>query len=329
MKKHRVDLMKTRLVLIRMFLMLLLFQAPHALAINSNKWPVFLDKETGFRISYPPSWEIVPNKGPNVKISFSPKDGFGNCNVVAQPLPEINDYSQEVLNKEIESLPLNSETWESLLNMPRSKFSIIEQKRVSANQVSAIYGILEVKADSLSGAFFMIKMVAFMLTPGKRWSVTGGVSTYDSSEGRTRFTHLQPYFSKMFDSFFFLNARDANNQKLENIKSASIEDVASLIAYNHNQNAHNILDPMTSSSSAKAVGKNVIFTNVLRVRKGLSKSELKQFQTELYNEIVPKVCAHNSENEAFKRGLYYTFVYNSIHGENLARIKIDTQTCKK
>jgi hypothetical protein len=309
--------------------MLLLFQTPHALALDSNKWPVFVDKETGLRISYPPSWEIVPNKGPNVKISFSPKDGPGNCNVVAQPLPEINDYSQEVLNKEIEHLPLNFETWESLLNMPRSKFSIIEQKRVSANQVSAIYGILEVKADSLSGAFFMKKMVAFMLTPGKRWAVTGGVSTYDSSEGRTRFTHLQPYLSKVFESFIFLNTRKVNNQQPESIKSASIEYVASQIAYNHNQNAQNMLDAMTSSSSAKAVGKNVIFTNVLRVRKGLSKSELKQFQTELYNEIVPKVCTQNSENEAFKKGLYYTFVYKSIHGENLARIKIDMQTCKE
>lgn len=82
-------------------------------------------------------------------------------------------------------------------------------------------------------------------------------------------------------------------------------------------------------TSAKAVGKNVIFTNVLRVRKGLSISDLQQFQTELYKEIVPKVCEQNSENEAFKRGLYYTFVYNSTYGENLAPIKIDRQTCKK
>lgn len=78
---------------------------------NSNLWPVHQDGQTGFRISYPPAWVIVSAKGRNVRFSVNPPSGPGNCNVVARPNSELSGMSQPVLNREIESLPIDQASW--------------------------------------------------------------------------------------------------------------------------------------------------------------------------------------------------------------------------
>lgn len=309
------------------FLAIVFLSTQNATALNSNEWPIYSDQKHGFRISYPPTWVIIPKKGPNVQIAVSPKDGPGNCNVVMQSVPEINDYSQQQLNDELNKMPLNIDTWEVLLGIPRSQFSILAQKRVKANQVSALYGEIEIQAETLSGKYFGKKIVTFIITPGKRWSVTCGVSTYTAVEGRTRFNQLQPYLFKIMESFVFFNNDKSVAQKSDEKKVYSIESIASQIASYHNKNAEKMVDDMTLSTSAKAEGKNVIITNILKVKMGLTKQELNEFQTELYKEIVPKVCQQNSGNLAFEKGLYYTFVYFNTYKEKLAEIKVDKQLC--
>lgn len=108
----------------------------------------------------------------------------------------------------------------------------------------------------------------------------------------------------------------------------TIESVASDIARQHNANSKAVLDEMTVSSSATAAGKNVIFENVLKVKRGLSPSKLAEFQAALYMDHVPKVCQVNAQNPAFIKGLYYTFVYRNTYGEKLAEFVVDKSTCR-
>ena len=86
---------------------------------------------------------------------------------------------------------------------------------------------------------------------------------------------------------------------------------------------------MTLSTSASSVGRNVIFSYVLSVRKNLPISKLNEFQSELYKEIVLKACQVNKLNEAFNRGLYYTFVYHNKYGEKLAEFIVNKKVCDK
>jgi len=89
--------------------LLLAFVAPLAFAQvaagNSNLWPVHRDEQTGFRISYPSDWVVVPTKGRNVRFSVNPAAVPGNCNVVARPNAELRAVTQPALKREIESLP--------------------------------------------------------------------------------------------------------------------------------------------------------------------------------------------------------------------------------
>ena len=111
------------------------------------------------------------------------------------------------------------------------------------------------------------------------------------------------------------------------VVAATVESIASEIAKQHNTNAHNLRDEMTVSSSAKAVGKNVIVSYVQRVRKDVPSDKLAEYQAEMYKEIVPQACKANANNPAFKDGLYYTFVYTSHYGQKLAEFSVSKQTC--
>ncbi|TSA52856.1 MAG: hypothetical protein D4R40_01625 [Nitrosomonadaceae bacterium] len=107
----------------------------------------------------------------------------------------------------------------------------------------------------------------------------------------------------------------------------TVESVAAEIARQHNTNAKALLDEMTASTSARAIGKNVIFEYVLRVKQGLPPSKLTEFQAETYKEVVPRACQVNVQNEAFKKGLYYTLIYRSTYGEKLAEFVVNKATC--
>ena len=107
----------------------------------------------------------------------------------------------------------------------------------------------------------------------------------------------------------------------------TVEWIASEIARQHNANAEVMKDEMIVSSSAQAIGKNVIFKYVLRVERDVSKQKLDGYRSELYQEIVPKTCRVNSSNPAFKDGLFYTFVYVSHYGQPLAELVVNKRVC--
>lgn len=107
----------------------------------------------------------------------------------------------------------------------------------------------------------------------------------------------------------------------------SIESTATTIANEHNAKAASMIDDMTVSTRAVAIGKNVRFDNVLRVKKGLPREDLDRFQQQLTKEIVPRICDANAKSVAFKKGLYYTFTYRNEYGERLAKFDVDAAAC--
>ena len=76
-------------------------------------------------------------------------------------------------------------------------------------------------------------------------------------------------------------------------------------------------DEMTVSSSAQAIGKNVILKYVLRVKRDVSKQKLDEYRSELYQEIVPKACRVNSNNPAFKDACFIPLSMSVITGSHL------------
>jgi hypothetical protein len=116
-------------------------------------------------------------------------------------------------------------------------------------------------------------------------------------------------------------------QSLSPAQIMQIEQIAQTIAAQHNANATAMLDDMTASSTAKAVGRNVRFENTLRVKKGLPPAKLREFSDVTKAEVISKSCAVNAKNPAFDRGLTYTFTYRNTYGEKLAEFTVDQQSC--
>ncbi|OYZ85243.1 MAG: hypothetical protein B7X59_01550 [Polaromonas sp. 39-63-203] len=125
-----------------------------------------------------------------------------------------------------------------------------------------------------------------------------------------------------------LTVASVQAQSLSPAQIKQIEDIAQTIASQHNQNSTAMLDDMTVSSRAIAVGRNVRIENVLRVKKGLPPAKLKEFSDETQREIVPRSCSVNANNPAFDRGLFYTFAYLNTYGERLAEFNVDKSICK-
>ncbi len=120
----------------------------------------------------------------------------------------------------------------------------------------------------------------------------------------------------------------ANAQNLTPEQIKQIEDIARKIAAQSNANKQAMLDDMTVSFNAVAVGRNVRFENVLRVKKGLPPNKIQEWLDATRAEIIPKSCAHNTNNPAFDRGLSYTFAYRNTYGEKLGDFFVDKTTCK-
>ena len=172
--------------------------------INPNLWQTNINKEFGFRISYPNDWKVTPPKGPNIRISISPARGPGNCNVVARPVADLKAMSQQQLNKELETMAIDDASWSEYLDMPQSQFSMTERRRAKIGNIPAIFGSFEANIETLEGRYFGKKAVAMTFTPGLLWTITCGVSTYKPQEGRQRYNELQPYLMKIMGSFTFL-----------------------------------------------------------------------------------------------------------------------------
>lgn len=194
--------------LFRLTILCVAFVVPLALAQapadNSNLWPVFRDDQTGFRISYPPGWVIVPTKGRNVRFSVDPPTGPGNCNVVARPNAELRGMTQPALNREVESMPNDQASWAEYLGLPLSHFRIIEMRRARIHDVPALVGVVETTLENLEGKFTRKQIVALTFTPGLAWSLNCGASSFKPDDARSRFAELRPLFNKVFGSFGFL-----------------------------------------------------------------------------------------------------------------------------
>lgn len=108
----------------------------------------------------------------------------------------------------------------------------------------------------------------------------------------------------------------------------SIEDIAQDVAAHINANKQAMLDEMTVSLNAIAVGRNIRLEHVIRVKKGLPPKKIKVWLDASRAEIVPKSCTVNAKNPAFDRGLSYTFAYSNTYGEKLGDIFVDKATCK-
>lgn len=120
----------------------------------------------------------------------------------------------------------------------------------------------------------------------------------------------------------------ANAQNLNPAQIKQIEDIANNIAAQSNANKQAMLDEMTVSFNAVAVGRNVRFENVIRVKKGLPPNTIKEWLDATRAEIIPKSCAQNAKNPAFDRGLSYTFSYSNTYGEKLGEVFVDKGTCR-
>lgn len=124
-----------------------------------------------------------------------------------------------------------------------------------------------------------------------------------------------------------LAAQATHAQTLTPAQIRQIEEIAQNIATQHNNNAAASLDDMTVSTRAVAVGRNVRFEYVLRVKKALPPTKLREFADETQREIIPKSCAVNAKNPAFDRGLTYTFSYTNTYKEKLAEFSVDKAIC--
>lgn len=120
----------------------------------------------------------------------------------------------------------------------------------------------------------------------------------------------------------------ANAENLNQAQIKQIEDIARSIAAQSNANKQAMLDEMTVSFNAVAVGRNVRFENVISVKKGLPPNTIKVWLDATRAEIMPKACAQNAKNPAFDRGLSYTFAYSNTYGEKLGDVFVDKATCK-
>jgi len=108
-----------------------------------------------------------------------------------------------------------------------------------------------------------------------------------------------------------------------------IEEIAQNVASQHNANAKTMLDDVTVSTRAVAIGRNVRLEYVLRLKKNLPPAKLKAWADETRREIIPKACQTNANNPAFDRGLYYTFAYTNTYGEKLTDFVVDKATCRR
>jgi hypothetical protein len=111
--------------------------------------------------------------------------------------------------------------------------------------------------------------------------------------------------------------------------SQSVEDMAALIASEHTKRYRGVSDGTVIESYATSHGKNVVFTNILAIRKNVLPDEIDNFIMEWISEMIPQVCRTNRKDYAFNNGLFYTFVYKDRGGKVISEYSVDSALCKK
>ncbi|MDR3212445.1 MAG: hypothetical protein LBT71_00785 [Azoarcus sp.] len=124
----------------------------------------------------------------------------------------------------------------------------------------------------------------------------------------------------------------ANAQNLTPVQIKQIEDIARFTAAHINSNVNKqefkqeMLDQGIISVNATAVGRNVRSEYIIPVR--MPPNAIKEWLDETKAEIIPKICALNKNNNAFNRGLSYTYAYSNVYGEKLGEVFVDKATCR-
>lgn len=172
---------------------------------NSNLWPTYIDKQLGFRISYPNDWVLPPKRSANARFSANPPTGPGNCNVVAKPVNETLSMTQTELNAEVQALGIDAASWKSYVGSVGSNVRVISARHAAVNGIPAVIGVLDIDLENLQGKYVRRQMVAMTLTPGYIWTLNCGVSAARIPDVERSYTLLSQTFSKVFGSFGFSN----------------------------------------------------------------------------------------------------------------------------
>lgn len=123
-------------------------------------------------------WENRASMRANTRFSVIPPDGAGNCNVVARPSADLATLTQAQLNREVDALPMDRESWAGYAGLPLAQTALEAHRRSRIVEVPAIVGTLETSFENLEGKVSRKQFVAVTLTPGYVWTLNCGVSTF-------------------------------------------------------------------------------------------------------------------------------------------------------
>lgn len=106
-------------------------------------------------------------------------------------------------------------------------------------------------------------------------------------------------------------------------QGVSIEDAAAEVARQSNLKPAAMVDDEIVGFRARSEGKSVIFEYVVA-----PPASVAQFRRNVEQAVVRLACLENEENEAFRRGLFYTFVYRTKDGGEIATFSVKSATCE-
>ena len=107
----------------------------------------------------------------------------------------------------------------------------------------------------------------------------------------------------------------------------TLEQLASQIAEQFNVSPPKANDKFTTALRATSEGKNVIYSFVWNFRLDTPKIKVDQLVSEWKAEMIPQVCQNHLKDEAFKQGLYYTFIYLDTAKNIVTKYIVSRETC--
>lgn len=170
-----------------------------------SNWVTFRNTQFKFRFIYPPDWQVGIPRGKNVRGKvFSPnKKSFASCNIVVIPSPEISNYSQKDLDKEIHAEVWSKSDW---LGQIRNKFpdaDIAERRKIKIDNQPAQFAVYTTSYETMNTKVYAKSMVFATFTPGYGWFFTCGAGGENKIEAERNYEHWKSTFTKLFGSFVF------------------------------------------------------------------------------------------------------------------------------